>query len=1539
MKKTILLVLSLIYFASVSAIEVCNLRTEMLTNPEGIDIIHPHVSWMTESNARNVVQTAYQIMVASSPEKLNAGQSDIWNSGKIVSNQSINVLYGGTTLQSGHNYYWKVKIWTNKGESDWSQPAQWSMGLLHKADWQGEWIGLDKAFPWDKLVFHSRLSARYFRKEFDVNHKKTIKQATAYIIGLGMYKLYINGEKIGSQVLSPSPTNYDKDVKYNTFDVTTAIRQGDNVIGVVLGNGRYFNMRQNYKPQKIKTFGFPKMLFQLQIEYTDGTSSTIVSDGTWKVTPDGPIRSDNEWDGEEYDATKELTGWDLPHYNTKKWLPAELVSAPTGIISAQMNPNMAIHESVKPVAIHALPNGAYVLDMGQNMAGWLALKAQGQKGDTITLRFAETLNPDGSINRANLRSALQTDVYIMNGKGVESWQPSFVYHGFRYVEITGYPGVPTLNDFEGKVIYDGFNTIGSFTCSDSLLDKIYHNAFWSIRSDYKGMPVDCPQRDERQPWLGDRASGCIGESFIFDNENLYIKWLDDIMYSQKPDGQLPDMAPAFYKTYYSDNMTWPGTYLMVANMLYDQFGDSAVIKKHYPHMKQWLSYMKTHYMKDYLLTKDKYGDWCVPPKSKTRIHSIDPARLTSGELISTAYYYYFMQLMEKFAKISGNEQDIPAYIALAANIKTAFNQKFYNKETYQYGNNTVTANLLPLAFGMVNNDNENAVFHQMLDKIVNQDKMHISTGVIGTQWLLQELTQQGRTDVAFRIATQKDYPSWGYMVENGATTTWELWDGNTASPKMSSRNHVMLLGDLIAWMYEDLAGIQTHPNHPGFKWLVMEPHPAETLKDVSAQTMTPYGVVKSAWTLHKGIFTWHVSIPANTRANLLIPASTVNDITENGNPVMKIEGIKFVRVEDYRINLEIGSGDYTFVCKYGEAQNRWKAGIIADEFINKNAPYPECHAATIAQATNGNLVAAWFGGTKERNPDVCIWVSRRVNGKWTPGENVANGIINDTLRYACWNPVLYQVPGGELQLYYKVGPNTAKWKGKLIVSHDGGITWSKPQDLPAGFLGPIKDKPVLLKNGTLIAPSSTESGGWKIHFELTKNFGKTWKYAEPVDGNNFQAIQPTILVHKNGELQMLCRTTERTIAESWSKNNGKTWSPLEKTSLPNNNSGIDAVTLRNGYFLLVYNHVLPPANAIRGKGARSPLNIAVSPDGKTWYAAVVLEDSPIGQYSYPSVIQSSDGNIQIVYTWRRKAIKYVEIDPTKLIFSKIENEQWPSDSETKEINIVNLHRYKVSVCDWMILKRQKLGAIDLAKEIGTDGVEVDMGGLGKKVDFANKLNQKKVQEEYIGECNRLGMQISSIAMSAFYGQSFATRPNYEQLVDECISVMKALKVKVAFLPLGDECDKVKHPDLYPIILQRLKVIAKKAEAAGVVIGIDTSIPAKAEAELIDQVGSPAIRCYVNFSTILKRHGNICKDLKTLGKDRIIQIHATNTDGYWLQNDPRIDMAKIKETLDKMGWSGWLVLERSRDTKDVHNVKWNYSANAAYLKKIFQQSIR
>ena len=893
-------------------ISIQNLRCEMLVNPLGIDIKEPRLSWQLNSSQRNVQQSAYEIIVSSSKEKLLKNDGDVWVSGKLNGTQSIHLKYAGKELQSGKEYFWKVKSFTNKGEAAWSEAASWSMGLLNKNDWKAKWIGYDKASPWDSITQWSRLSARYFRKEFQ--NSSAIKRAIVYISGLGLYELYINGHRIGDQVLAPNPTDYRKSFFYNTHDVTAQLKNGNNAIATVLGNGRFFTMRQNYKPQKHNTFGYPKILLQLEIEYEDGTKIIIVSDESWKLNVDGPIRTNNEYDGEEYDATKEFPGWNNAGFNDSKWLKPELVSAPPGKLVAQMSQPMKVMQTIKPVSIKSLNNGKYILDMGQNFAGWLHIKVQGKRGQKIRLRFAESLQANGELFVANLRDARVTDIYILKGNGIESWEPSFVYHGFRYVEITGFPGTPTINDFEGKLIYDALETTGSFVTSNDVINGIYKNSWWGIASNYKGMPVDCPQRNERQPWLGDRVIGAMGETYLFDNAKLYAKWMQDIEESQTPEGAIPDVAPAFWN-YYSDDVTWPAAFITISNHLYNQFGDITPIQKHYSSMKKWMEYMKGKYMTNYIVTRDKYGDWCMPPESPTLIHAKDPSRLTDGKLIATAYYHKMLSYLQRFAGLLNKKEDAKEFSLLMDNIKVAFNKTFYNEKERHYSNNTVTANLLPLYFGLAPDSLKHVIFDKIRQKIVVDNKGHTSTGLIGSQWVMRTLSDYGNTDLAYKLTTNITYPSWGYMVANGATTIWELWNGNTADPGMNSQNHVMLLGDLLTWYYENLAGIRSDKTEVAFKKIIMKPNLPTGLDFVNASYNSMHGLIKSDWKKNADQFEWNITIPANSSAVINIPAKSLSDVMESGMDISKSEGVQSVKFENGTAIVQVGSGNYKFISK------------------------------------------------------------------------------------------------------------------------------------------------------------------------------------------------------------------------------------------------------------------------------------------------------------------------------------------------------------------------------------------------------------------------------------------------------------------------------------------------------------------------------------------------------------------------------------------------------------------------------------------------
>lgn len=876
-------------------ITLTNLRTEALINPLGLDTKTPRFSWELQSNKPNVIQHSYRILVASDSLKLTVGEADLWDSGIVPSDSSLWIPYQGTALGSNCHAYWKVQVAVSYGKGEqyqtsWSPTARFSTGLLSENRWKGQWIGLDQAMPWDVEDMHSRLSARYLRTEFTVD--KPIKRATAFIAGLGLYEFYINGTKVGNDVLTPAPTDYRKTILYNTYDVTSLIGS-NNALGVVLGNGRYYTMCQNYKPYKINQFGYPKLRLNLVIEYADGRKETIASDTSWKLTADGPIRSNNEYDGEIYDARKELGAWTRPGYNDSTWISAQRVSIPIGTLRGAMMPAMKIWQEIKPISVIETSHG-FILDFGQNMAGWVEMKVSGNEGDSIQMRFAEKLDKDGkSLFTQNLRDALCTDTYICSGKETkdEKWAPLFSYHGFRYVEVIGYKNTarsseplssrhPLIDCFTALVISDDMEETGTFTSSSDVLNSIVRNARWGILGNYKGMPVDCPQRNERQPWLGDRTKGCWGESYLFDNERLYTKWVRDICEAQREDGCIPDVAPAFWN-YYSDNVTWPSALIFACDMLYTQYGNIEPIRRHYDSMQRWITHMTEEYTDRHgLIYKDKYGDWCVPPESPEMIHSKDPSRKTDGRLIASAYFYKDLKTMACFARLLGKNTDAEHYEADAEQLKAAFNNIFLTTQPANtgkaavafYGNNTVTANLLPLAFDMIPQPYAKAVAEHLSASIINDHNAHISCGVIGMQWLFGQLCRTGNSNLAYTLATHTDYPSFGYMIANGATTIWELWNGDTANPWMNSGNHVMLLGDFLPFCFEELGGIQPSKKEVAFKHIVFKPQfDIEQLNHVAVTYKTPYGKAESCWKKKRSRIDWTIVVPPNTTAEVHLP--------------------------------------------------------------------------------------------------------------------------------------------------------------------------------------------------------------------------------------------------------------------------------------------------------------------------------------------------------------------------------------------------------------------------------------------------------------------------------------------------------------------------------------------------------------------------------------------------------------------------------------------------------------------------------------------
>jgi alpha-L-rhamnosidase len=894
------------------------LRCEYRADPRGIDQPQPRLSAVLESvgsqpASRGARQTAYQVLVSSSETLLKANQGDLWDSGRVRADALFNIVYAGRPLPSWQRCFWKVRAWDQDGRpSNWSEPASWTMGLLRAEDWKdAKWIGTRapaRAAPTGAETPASRrLAARQLRREFEV--AAPIRSATVAFCGLGISELYLNGKKVGDEVLSPPLNEYNKRVTYVTYDVTSLLKPGRNAMGVWLGNGRYWAPRLK-DPTLTRTFGPPTLRLILRTEYADGTVRTIVSDETWKITDRGPIQANNEYDGEEYDARMELAGWATAGYRDAAWKAAESLPPPGGALSARGIAPIRVIETRKPVVRTNPKPGVYVFDFGQNLVGWCRLQVKGPAGTTVRLRHAETLQPDGMLYVANLRGARCADQYTLKGDGAEHYEPRFTYHGFRYVEVTGYPHEPEMNALVACVVHDDLEPAGDFACSDELLNRLHTNCRWGIRGNYHSIPTDCPQRDERQGWLGDRATGCLGEMQMFQVAAFYEKWLIDMADAQRPDGSVCDVCPAYWP-FYNDNVTWAGTITLIPALLRQQYGDERIIVRQYPAMRAWVEHM-CRFMVDDRMPRDNYGDWCVPPESPKTILSNDPARKTHGELIGTAYFYHILQLMSQYATLAGKPADAARYTAMAERMKTSFNKRFFQPDAARYDNGTQTSSLLPLSYGLAPPEQRTRLFGQLVAKVEGQSQSHVGVGLVGVQHLMRVLSDNGRPDLALRIATQKQYPGWGYMVGKGATTIWELWNGDTADPAMNSGNHVMLTGDLLPWLYEYLAGIRPDPAAPGYRRIVLKPAMLPGIDFVRAWRETTAGRIESQWRREKGDLRWDIAIPIGATATVYVPTADSAKVTESGQPAAQASGVKFLRQADGAAIYQVASGKYSF---------------------------------------------------------------------------------------------------------------------------------------------------------------------------------------------------------------------------------------------------------------------------------------------------------------------------------------------------------------------------------------------------------------------------------------------------------------------------------------------------------------------------------------------------------------------------------------------------------------------------------------------------
>lgn len=845
------------------------LRCEYLTNPVGIDVRQPRFSWVLEHSARGERQTAYQVLVSLEPEATAGGE---WDSGKVSSSQSVHVAYAGKPLASGRTYYWKVRYWDSDDHaSPYSAVARFETGLLESADWKAKWIG----------------GANQIRKEFTLPSRPV--RARAYVAGLGYYELRINGRKVGDHVLDPAWTTYDKRVLYAVYDITERLRPGANAVGVMLGEG-WFKSRA--------------LRMQIHAELEGGRSVDIATDESWK-TMAGPIQSDSVYNGEIYDARLETPGWDRAGYDDAHWKAAGPIEGPRGALSAQMMPPIRAVDTIVPVKMTSPHPGVYIYDLGQNISGVVEMRVRGPLGTRVQLRHAELLYDDGTLNIENLRAAKATDVYILRGDGSqEIYQPRFTYHGFRYVELTGYPGSPKFDTLRAKVVHSDVRPTGGFTSSKQILNQIQRNILWGIQANLESIPTDCNQRDERMGWMADAHLYAETAMLNFDMPAFYTNFLRDIHDIQGPDGTVTDTVPHRYGSRPADP-AWGMAYPLLTWYMYQYYGDRRILEQHFDGVKAWTDYLRTR-GRDGILDYSYYGDWV-------------PIERTPGNLVSTFCYYWSADLVSRMAGILGKNDEAEAYRKLAGEIKDAFNNKFLNRDTGKYATGTETAQILPLFLNMTPANLRGEVFGALRDDLVYTRDTHLTTGILGTKYLFPLLTSTNNSDLAYELATQTTYPSWGYMVENGATTLWELWQNKTG-PSMNSHNHPMF-GSLGAWFYNALAGINPDAARPGFERVVIAPQVVRDLKWATGSLDTIRGTVASSWSLSESALWLEVAIPVGSDAEVRIPELGLAPVTllESGRVVWQdgkyqggASGIRGARETDGTLVLEIGSGSYVF---------------------------------------------------------------------------------------------------------------------------------------------------------------------------------------------------------------------------------------------------------------------------------------------------------------------------------------------------------------------------------------------------------------------------------------------------------------------------------------------------------------------------------------------------------------------------------------------------------------------------------------------------
>lgn len=901
MKKGFIAASILLFFslAASAQLKVQQLRTENRINPIGLDVKQPRFSWQLLSTNRNTVQTAYEILVTT------ASNRTVWKTGKVMSDSSVHVYYKGDDLISDTKYKWKVRVWDASAKaSDWSE-ASFQTGFFNMNEWKAQWI-----MPGYKEDSVMRPSP-YFRKEFSTDKK--IQSATAYITAHGMYEATINGQRVGDAYLTPGWTAYQKRLQYQAYDVTSMMNEGPNAIGVILGNGWYrgiigFSNNINYYGKDIA------LLCQINIKYSDGSTATINSDSTWKCST-GSIVYSEIYNGETIDARLEKTGWTLPGYNAEKWVAAKPANFSKITLVATVNEPVKKHEIFSPVKIITTPAGDKVIDFGQNLVGWVVLKAKGNAGDKITLSHAEVLDKEGNIYLDNLRAAKAENNYILKGGNDEIFEPHFTWQGFRYVRVKGYPGELKAENFVAVALYSDMDTTGTFITSNKLINQLHHNIQWGQRGNFLDVPTDCPQRDERLGWTGDAQAFSRTATFNMNVNSFFAKWLKDVEADQV-DGKVPFVVPNVLGINAVNSAGWADVATIAPWNMYLAYGDKKLLANQYNSMKAYVESIRKVANDNLWNSGFHFGDWLFYRPDDDNDGS---SAVTDKYLISQCFYAHSTQLLINAAKALGKTEDATAYTKLLLDIKSAFNRE-YITASGRLVSGTQTAYVLALNFDMLPESLRKQAAERLVTNIKNYGT-HLTTGFLGTPYLCHVLTRFGYNDVAYKLLLQESYPSWLYPVKMGATTIWERWDGQKPdssfqTPGMNSFNHYAY-GAIGDWMYRKMVGLDTYDDEPGYKHIKVMPHIGGNFSFASARLKTYYGVAAASWKLDKNNLSLDVEVPANTHATIFIPAADAASITENNMPISNSKDIKVGGKEEEYIKVDVGSGVYHFTVTQG----------------------------------------------------------------------------------------------------------------------------------------------------------------------------------------------------------------------------------------------------------------------------------------------------------------------------------------------------------------------------------------------------------------------------------------------------------------------------------------------------------------------------------------------------------------------------------------------------------------------------------------------